>query len=406
MNQKQLLILVLVLAVLGGAALMHLRKDSQQRQGGGRAAGTELLADLPVGEELAQVVITQGSNTLTLTRTEGVWGVAERNGYPANYSEISRTVLKLRDLKSVLTEQIAESQLAQLELLEPGTGAGGGTLIDFRDKAGQSLASLMLGKEQTRKQSGPPQGGGGGPQEIPVGRWVMNPEDRTSVAQVSDTLSNIRPTPGSWLDKTFFKVQKIRSIDVTYPDEATNSFTLSRDSETDAWTLAGLEEGWELDGTKTSAFNSALGSPSFDDVIVDVEDAEFGLDQPRRILIETFDGFKYDIAAGSPIEGKIPMRVAVKGTYPRERDVAEDEDESVKTQKDKEFADTLGTLDEKLESEQALEKWTYLVSSWTLDSVLKKRADLVKEKEEEEAPVAPEPVVDPLEGILDIPTAN
>ena len=129
------------------------------------------------------------------------------------------------------------------------------------------------------------------------------------------------------------------------------------------------------------------------------------MDTPTRIEIETFEGFNYVIEAGDKDAGNIPLRVGVKGTYPREREAAEDEDESVKVEKDKDFALTLKTRDEKLEKEQAFGQWTYTVSSWTLDSLLKKRGELVKEKEPEEEPAPAEPV-DPVEGLLDLPSAS
>jgi hypothetical protein len=239
----------------------------------------------------------------------------------------------------------------------------------------------------------------------------MNPKDKSIVALVSDTLSNLESKPERWLNKDFFKVQKIKSIEVSYPEESTNSFGLSRETETGEWTIASLPEGKELDTTKTSGFNYALSSPVFDDVIVDGDAAQLGLDRPTLVAIDTFEGFHYDIKAGEKQDGKIPMRVAVKANYARERAAAEDEDESVKTQKDKEFADTLKTRDEKLQKEQALEQWTYLVSSWTLDSVLKKRGDLLKEREPEDKPEdesgdAAAMPADPVEGLLDLPEPN
>lgn len=384
MNQKQLLILVVVLAVLGAAGVMILKKDAASRQSGGtKGAGAQLLESLPVGEELAGVLIRNHTNTLTLAKQDGVWVVKERGDYPADYSEISRAVLKLRDLKATQTETVGESQLARLELLEPDAAEGGGTLIEFRDKAGQPLASLLLGKEQTRKESRPPQFGGGGEEmDMPVGRWVMLPADKTHAALVSDTLSTIKANPADWLNKDFFKVQKIESIEVTRPEAATNSFKLSRETESGTWTLAGLGEKEELDTTKTSSFNYALGSPNFEDVIVNPDDAALGLDTPTTIAIQTFEGFHYHITAGDKTNSSIPMRVTVTADYPRERTPAEGEDETVKATKDKEFADTLKTRDEKLAKEKALGSWTYRVSSWTLDSILKNRSDLVKAKEE------------------------
>jgi len=357
MNPKQLSILVVVLAVLGGAGVVLLKKDSASWQGGKGAAEVKLLSELPVGEELAQFSIQAGTNSLILAKVDGVWGVKERGDYPADYSEISRTILKLRDLKAVQTETASESHLARLELLDPGSDYGSGTLLEFKDKAGADLASLMLGKQQTRKESRPAQFGGGGEEmDVPVGRWVMNPADKSVVALVSDPLTNLKADPKSWLNKDFFKVQKIKSVAVNYPEATTNSYELSRESETGSWTLAGIKEDEELDSTKTSSFNYALSSPSFDDVIVVPDLSKLGLDNPTTIVVETFEGFRYEIQAGDKQDSNYPMSFRVQAIYPREREAVEGEDESVKAEQDKAFADTLKTRDEKLEKEKACEK--------------------------------------------------
>jgi hypothetical protein len=270
-------------------------------------------------------------------------------------------------------------------LLEPGAPEGGGTLIEFRDKAGKLLASLLLGKQQTRKESRPSQFGDGEEMDVPVGRWVMDPDTKTRVALISDPLSNLKAEPQSWLNKDFFKVQKIKEIEVSYSDAATNSFKLSRETESGDWKLTDLAEEDELDSSKVSSFNYALSNPNFDDVVVNVDESKAGFDKPTIITIRTFDDFNYKIQAGQKEGDKYPMRVEVSASYARERQAPEDEDESVKAEKDKSFAAALKTRDEKLEKEQAFSNWTYLVSSWTLDSVLKKRGDLVKAKSEEKA---------------------
>lgn len=405
MNQKQLLILVVVLAVLGGAALMILKKNSDALLGGSSSRNSGgLLGDLPVGEELARFIINDGSTTLTLAKVDGIWRLKERGDYPADYAEISRTVLKLRDLKAGQTEAVGAAQLGRLELLPPGTADGGGTLIELRDATDQVLASLLLGKTKTRLESAPSQFGGGEPREVPVGRWVMDPSVKTKVNLISDPLENIHATPRHWLSKDFFKVAKIKSIRVTYPDVPTNSFRLTRETESGEWTIDGLKDGEELDTSQTSGFNYALSNPSFSDVIVDGDEAALGLDAPTIIIIETFEGFVYEIQAGTKTADGIPMRVTAKGNFPRKREAAEDEDESVKLQKDTEFASNLKTLDERLEKEQALEPWTFLVSSWTLDSVLKRHGDLVKQPEPEEPPAGA--TANPAEALLNLPSAQ
>ena len=59
---------------------------------------------------------------------------------------------------------------------------------------------------------------------------------------------------------------------------------------------------------------------------------------------------------------------------------------------DKDFADAQTKLADKLAADAKVAKWTFLVSKWTLDSVLKSRADLMVEKKEEPKPEAPKGV--------------
>src|SRR5439155_21869465 len=60
-----------------------------------------------------------------------------------------------------------------------------------------------------------------------------------------------------------------------------------------------------------------------------------------------------------------------------------DEKPEDKEKLDKEFKDRLAKLEEKLKQEKGFEQWTYLVSKWTVDPLLKERKDLLAEKKEE-----------------------
>ena len=59
------------------------------------------------------------------------------------------------------------------------------------------------------------------------------------------------------------------------------------------------------------------------------------------------------------------------------------ETKEVKEKLDKEFKEKTEKLQEKLKTEQAYAKWTYVVSKWTVDNLLKERKDLLAEKKEE-----------------------
>jgi hypothetical protein len=47
---------------------------------------------------------------------------------------------------------------------------------------------------------------------------------------------------------------------------------------------------------------------------------------------------------------------------------------------DKEFKEKLTKREEQLKAEQALGKWTFTVSKWTVDPILKKRSELLADK--------------------------
>src|SRR5438034_896653 len=78
---------------------------------------------------------------------------------------------------------------------------------------------------------------------------VMNgPKD---VAVVSDALSEVDTKPDRWLNKDFFKVEKLKAITVTHTN-ATNSWKLTRETENGTLALADAKPSEQLDTGKSS----------------------------------------------------------------------------------------------------------------------------------------------------------
>jgi hypothetical protein len=219
---------------------------------------------------------------------------------------------------------------------------------------------------------------------FPDGRYVIVGTGAKTVAVVSDPLSNLEAKPDLWLNKDFFKVEKIRSIAVAYP-AATNSWKVTRDTETASdWKLAEAKPGEQLDSSKTSSFSYALNSPSFSDVLpADTKPEQTGLDKPTVITLDTFDNFTYTIKVGQKTNDNLPMVVTVTAQIPKERTPGKDEKAEDKARPDKEFKEKQKKIEDKLSQEKSFEKWVYLVSNWTLESLLKDRAQLLVEKKVE-----------------------
>jgi hypothetical protein len=217
---------------------------------------------------------------------------------------------------------------------------------------------------------------------------MYRPDQPGTVYLVPDPFEQVEPNPARWLDKTFFKVERPRSISVQFAN-ATNSWKLTRETPSSPWQLADPKPGEQLDSAKAAALAYPLASASFDDVLTTTP-AGAGPDGHTVIDVSTFDGFDYVLKVGEKKDEYYDLTFAVSAALPAERTPGKDEKPADKDKLDQEFKATQKQLGEKLAQETAGGKWSYLVSSWTMDPLLKTRAELLVEKQNETK--SPEPV--------------
>ena len=376
MNRKQLgILLVLAAVIVGAGVVLHRNRNASWEQQGDATAGTNLLGDFPIND-ITRIAIRHGTNEVNLVKKDDLWRVSERGDYPANFSQIGDFLIKARDLKIVQSEKVGASQLARLDLATTGQGTNIATVIEFKGANDKPIKTLFLGKPHLQKSTQTSPYGGGG--SWPDGRYVKV-GDSANVALISDPLDTVKPQPDTWLDKDFFHVEKPKSIEVRFP-VATNSWKLTRESETGSWKLADAGPDEKLDTSKISGVSSPFSSPSFNDVLPGVKLDGSGKNAPTAVNISTFDGFNYTIHAGSKTNDDYLLTVAVNADLPKERVPGKDEKPADKAKLDKEFKDKQQKLENKLKQEQGYEKWTYLVPAWTVDPVLKERSQLLVEK--------------------------
>ncbi|MBM3871160.1 MAG: DUF4340 domain-containing protein, partial [Verrucomicrobia bacterium] len=258
MNRKQFLTLLVLVAVIGGAGLLV----NQQRQGDWQQSSTgggQKLAEKLDVNAVNAVTIKSSAGELNLTKVGDAWVVKERGDYAANFGNIADLIRKFADVKAVQTEQVGASQYARLELQTPGDGEGKGTLVELKGKDGKALKSVVLGKKLTKKSEGGPFGGG----EFPVGRWVRDTASKDSVIVTSEQFSDAEPKPENWLEKDFLKVEKLKSIAVSYGTNAAGGWKAARETEGAEWKLADVKPTENVDTNKLSALGSPLSSPTF-----------------------------------------------------------------------------------------------------------------------------------------------
>jgi len=441
MKGKQLLIAVLALGILGGISYFTLtpNQGSQEKTGVGKIVVTDLDP-----AKIATIAITDNDASLTLAQQYEQWIITERDGFAAKFDDIQKLVTSAVSLKSLRQIRASKKQYGRFGLLDPADNeTNAGTRVDFKNAQGQVLKSLLLGK----KGSSNSEANAGSPLGSSDNHRYVLADGKVAVIAIdySSALNDVSADPADWLNKDdFFKVEKIKSLTITQPNEA-DSWTLTRIKEGDDMALSDAKPEEKLDSSKGNTAGRVLGYPSFDDVASkSAKPEETGMDKSVTATIDTFEGYNYVVkmsklgdnhymslavigtrlgqadenAARTPQPDESKPRGQAKDEKPEDaerldkehnaalaklitdRDKAHAENQSkLREERDKTFADNLAKL-------AKLEGWTFKVSSNTFDAIYKTRAEMMEEEKEEAAQgaAAPPPIFPPLPGIPTPPT--
>ncbi len=382
MKKSQLIILGIVALAAVGAAYLT-RQASQPSSVATTGAGQKVFPSFPLND-VAEIIVTSTSGTASVRRTDNGWVVPQRANYPANFDSISSGLRSVWEMTTAQSVTAGPSQMPRLGLVKPADAEPNkphGTLLKFLGADGKELAWLLLGKEVQRESAQPMMMNFGG-----VGRYLMSSAMPGRAWVINDTLSQFAERPADWLDKAFFSVSSLKSIEVE--EDGKPKWKAERIEATADIQIvpSGTKENYDPD--KVRPLGNVLSFVNFNDVAGKAgenPDPATGLDKPTVATLETFDGFRYKLAIGAATpQNERHVRVQVEGSFKTEREAAKDEKPEDKEQLDKQHAEKLKQLKEKLAREKKLEDWIYLVAEGSLESLLKDRKDFFKETAENE----------------------
>jgi hypothetical protein len=385
MRGKQLAVVLLLLAALGGIALLlHNRNTASWSKTATTTEGKVLSFSL---NDVSRVTIKSNGAEVNLLKKDDVWKVKERFDYPADFDKVATLIRKLWELRPAQDVKIGPSQLARLQLNEPANEPNSGVLVDLKGNEERRLAALLLGKKHLREsdQSFAPGGG------IPAGRYVTPQDGSNRVFLISETLDEVQAKPEQWLNREFIKVEKPKLIAVAGPSPGMN-WKLIRENDSAPWKFADPKRGEELDAAKVSGVAAPLANATFTDVLdPKTPSAQSGFDKPSTARIETFDNFVYELRIGKLMGENYPVLISVTAALPKERTPAKDEKPEDKAKLDQQFQATQKPLAEKLDKEKKLEDWSYLISKSTIEQLIKDRTTLLVEKKSVASPTPAPP---------------
>jgi hypothetical protein len=282
MNARVAAILVVLLVVLGGAALLYYQEERARRPANVETLGQTLLKDLKAADIVA-IRIAEPGSTLTLQRKESGWTLAEREGFPADLGKVHEFVVKAIGLKVGQSEPIGEKDRARLEL------DASGTQVEFLASDAKSIGKLAVGKKYFRKEVD-------NPDQAPAdGRFVALPDDPKMAYLVSDPLAQATTRSADWIDRSSFKVEKVKTLELRYPGGG--GWRVERSGDNADWKLEGARPGAKLDIPKVNAASYSLSLLELADVAPKGA-PDTGLDKPTLINATTLEGVSYEIKVG------------------------------------------------------------------------------------------------------------
>ncbi len=440
MKTKSLIILGGVLAATTTAVIIKMRSNASTFSGPAAEAGSILLKEVPL-ENVGAFLINDGKNSVEIVSKDGKWVVAGRDNFPASVTSVNELTDTAFNLKVQGVEKgVGKSMYGRLGLAEAGGEAKGeelGKTLLFKDSGGKEMGSITVGKTQEVKSSGGPVDMSG-PQPRP--QWIQV-KGQDVIYRTVTGFAKLDGEAKGWLDKdNFFKVDKLKSVTVTGPTPE-ESWKIMREKDAGEITLDAPAAGEEFDAGKAASQGNAFSGPSFDDVLPEADKAKAALDKPTHTAVmETFDGLTYTVKVGAkveppkvdpPKEGETPatpaenyyISYAVTGTlsetpppYATPAPVAPVEpaalaadanDEAKKKyEEDKKkydeatknhgaavkawedgkkaaeetFKTELTKKKEKLAAEQVLQTRVFIVAKYTVEPIMKKRSEFMKDK--------------------------
>ena len=335
MNARVAAILVVLLVALGGGALIYQQQERARRPENVGTLGRVLLKDLKVAD-IAAIRIVEPKSALTLQRRDEGWVIAERAGFPADLARVREFVLKLAALKVGQSEPIGEADRARLAL------DASGTQVELAGADGKPLARLTVGKKYFKREPD-------NPDKAPAdGRFVALPEETKQVYLVSDPLAQASTRTADWIDRAAFKVEKVKTLEVRYPDGA--GYRIERSGDNADWRLEGQQPGEKIDVGRANAASYSLQLLELADV-APKDAAGTGLDKPVLVNATTLAGRAYAIKVGR-LEGDnyyVAFQASGGEDNPREKQ---------------------------------LSQHVLLVPKAKLDDTIKKRAELLEKKQD------------------------
>jgi hypothetical protein len=362
MRFRTLLILTVLLAVLAGAGVAVIRLNTPRSPDS--AMGDYLLRDLPVND-IASIGIKGSSSQVRLEKKDGRWVVADRFGYPAEFSKIAEFVRALRNAKTGRRFEASEETLARMSLIDPYKEeipeSHKGIEVLLQTEAEKPLAHLVLGSPRSSET-----GASGG-------RYVKV-KGSSEVYLIDATLAQYKPSPPEWLEKDLLDVPAPDVKELACTEGGNDIYRFERSEKESSLEPVVFPHREKIDRQAVDKLAGALASFRIEDVVPasQIDETTFGVCVEYRL----FDGKKISLYPGMAggENGEPVLRISVdmdRSTIASEGSGENASDKQLNEEAKNETTDLM----------ERVSPWVFKLSRWRFDTLVTDPADLLVNEE-------------------------
>lgn len=292
MKSKSLIAVAATLLVAGAAwYVSHLRAPETD-------VGTPPLFPDLVSKvnDVKRVEIDSRANRAVLIGDGAAWKIENRDGYPARFEDVKRTILALGELRIIEPKTRLPEMYTHIGVEDVAAEDSKSTQVTLKDATGGTIASLIVGKERAAS-SGP----------IKAARYVRKVGEQQSYLVEGEL--TLQADPLAWTDRSLLSVPAARIREVVIEHPGKDPVRMSRQKAADIdLSLDGVPSGYKVRSTATvTSLASALEELRFDDVR-----AGGNVALPADAIVTTLTGFDGLIARvrTATVDGKTYSQLA------------------------------------------------------------------------------------------------
>ncbi len=276
--------------------------------GGAPPAATNAQGPLVPGllarvNDVATVEVRGPDGAVTIARQpSGVWGVAEKGGYPADADRVKAAVVGLAQATIVEPRTALPDLHPRIGVEEPDRPGAASRRLTLKDTGGAEMASVIIGKTATA-------GSGGQPSTLYARR-----SGEAESWLIRAPLPPLEPEAARWADRTLPRIlrDRVASVEIRQPGGA--AVTLSRpDPGQRTFAAAGLPDGAAAKPALVDETTGVLGYIAFEDV-ARAEPAWFA--EAPVTTVRTFDGAVLAIRTANREDG---AWIAIEAAFDADR---------------------------------------------------------------------------------------